>query len=90
LYGIIPENYYSYCNFYNTKLCQEGTKNNNCIYPDYDCSLCVSNAEIINGVCVCSEGYIGGGYTECVEDEKVEIRNINLILNTFFNLHIYN
>jgi len=80
------------CNFSNTMLCVDET-NSKCTYPEVvyecykkeikndkvikSCSTANSSYNTNNDFCQCDEGFIGSGYTECVND----CQYINSIMN---------
>jgi len=72
LYGKVPNfednsNLYS-CNFKRTGLCYK-TINSKC-YINYECTQCVENASLVDGICQCNNGYSGIGYINCFENGK--------------------
>jgi len=75
----------SSCQFTNTNVCYiPEEKNSRCKYSSSysDCSSCVDNASLVDGVCQCNEGYSGFGYIYCSK--------LNEIGNILFNfLFIY-
>jgi len=68
---MIPSlDYKNECDFSGTKLCYSNENiNSKCHYPNYECSNCINNSNLIDGICRCNENYNGIGYIECIENE---------------------
>jgi len=73
LYGKVPDfkdnsNLHP-CYFHYTSLCYGEEFNLDC-YIDYECTICVENASLVDGICQCNNGYSGIGYINCFENGK--------------------
>jgi len=71
--------YQDECDYTNTKLCySKENMNSKCKYPTtyYDCLSCTSNANVINDVCKCNDGYLGVGYMECSKNDCPYINSL--------------
>ncbi|OUM58366.1 hypothetical protein PIROE2DRAFT_16373 [Piromyces sp. E2] len=63
------------CQLTNTNVCYIGEeKNFRCKFSSLysDCSKCVDNASLIDGVCQCNNGYSGFGYMYCHKENEID------------------